>query len=82
LITFWPLSFLQFFLNLRLRKEKRWSQKQLAEMIGTRGPVLGQEDQKIIICVIDNLLRMSKPRKHAVSRSSQEVHYGKFTLAY
>ena len=26
---------------LRLRKDKKWSQKELASMIGTSGPVLG-----------------------------------------
>lgn len=30
---------------LRLRKEKKWSQKQLAGMIGTSGPVLGRYER-------------------------------------
>ena len=30
---------------LRLRKEKKWSQKKLASMIGTSGPVLGRYER-------------------------------------
>ena len=30
---------------LRLRKEKKWSQKKLAGMIGTSGPVLGRYER-------------------------------------
>lgn len=30
---------------LRLRKNKRWSQKELAAMIGTSGPVLGRYER-------------------------------------
>lgn len=30
---------------LRLRKEKKWSQKDLAKMIGTSGPVLGRYER-------------------------------------
>ncbi len=30
---------------LRLRKEKKWSQKELAGMIGTSGPVLGRYER-------------------------------------
>jgi len=30
---------------LRLRKEKKWSQKELARMIGTSGPVLGRYER-------------------------------------
>lgn len=30
---------------LRLRKDKRWSQKELAAMIGTSGPVLGRYER-------------------------------------
>ncbi len=30
---------------LRLRKDKKWSQKELALMIGTSGPVLGRYER-------------------------------------
>lgn len=30
---------------LRLRKDKKWSQKELAKMIGTSGPVLGRYER-------------------------------------
>jgi transcriptional regulator with XRE-family HTH domain len=30
---------------LRLRKEKKWSQKKLANMVGTSGPVLGRYER-------------------------------------
>jgi transcriptional regulator with XRE-family HTH domain len=30
---------------LRLRKEKKWSRKKLADMIGTSGPVLGRYER-------------------------------------
>lgn len=30
---------------VRLRKEKKWSQKELASMIGTSGPVLGRYER-------------------------------------
>jgi transcriptional regulator with XRE-family HTH domain len=31
---------------LRLRKERKWSQKKLASMIGTSGPVLGRYERE------------------------------------
>ena len=47
-ITFRDYKVTKMTLNekiLRLRKEKKWSQKMLANMIGTSGPVLGRYER-------------------------------------
>ena len=45
---------------LRLRKEKKWSQKKLAGMIGTSGPVLGRYERGEITPSVEVAKRLAE----------------------